>query len=129
MYMWDNVYLYDVEFRIHISQNPERHWSTILQQAWSMFLKDRVKYGKGSGDSKNRSRTREPCRRFNKGNCTYGINCKFDHRCSIPNCGKLGHGAHICRRRNDRRPREFNDRGHQNDNISVPTAESKPASN
>ena len=30
-----------------------------------------------------------------KGLCTAGHGCKYDHRCL--ECGKFGHGAHICR--------------------------------
>ena len=41
-YIWDNVYTYDREFRMHISNFPQRSWSVILQQAWSMYLKDRI---------------------------------------------------------------------------------------
>ena len=33
--------------------------------------------------------------RFNKGKCTAGLSCKYDHRCL--ECGKFGHGEHICR--------------------------------
>ena len=42
-FVWDNVYQYDKEFRMHISKFPQRSWSVILQQAWLMCLKDRVK--------------------------------------------------------------------------------------
>ena len=24
---------------------------------------------------------------------------KYDHHCTVPSCGKFGHGAHICRKR------------------------------
>ena len=41
-YLWDNVYQYDKEFRIHISNYPQHSWAVILQQAWSMYLKDRI---------------------------------------------------------------------------------------
>ena len=41
-YVWDNVYKYDREFRMHISNYPQRSWSVILQQAWSMYLKDKI---------------------------------------------------------------------------------------
>ena len=41
-YAWQNVYLYDKDFRIHISNNPLRTWTVILQLAWNMRLKDRV---------------------------------------------------------------------------------------
>ena len=30
-YIWDNVYLYDKEFRLHMARNPQRSWSIILQ--------------------------------------------------------------------------------------------------
>ena len=44
--------------------------------------------------------------RFNKGLCTAGCNCKYDHRCEVKECGKFGHGAHMCRKRlgNDQGP-------------------------
>ena len=108
-YVCDNVYGYDKEFHHHISRHPTRSWAIILQQAWTMLLKDRVRnsgksyfqkghhsggYGKG-GNKKDR----ETCRRFNKGRCTYGLSCHYDHRCSVKKCGKFGHGAHICRLR------------------------------
>ena len=40
-FQWDNVYHYDKEFRFHLARHPERSWSVILQQAWTMYLKDR----------------------------------------------------------------------------------------
>ena len=42
-YIWDNVYSYDKEFRHHISRHPHRPWNVILQQAWTMLLKDRLR--------------------------------------------------------------------------------------
>ena len=41
-YVWENVYLYDKEFR-HLSNFPQRSWAVILQQAWMMYLKDWVR--------------------------------------------------------------------------------------
>ena len=41
-YTWENVYAYDKEFRMHIARHPERSWAIILQQAWSMRLRDRL---------------------------------------------------------------------------------------
>ena len=98
-YTWENVYGYDKAFRIHISEYPERSWGVILQQAWNMRLNDRIRRdGTGPSSSGGQRATRkEPCRRFQRGNCSYGINCIYDHRCNI--CNKWGHGAHICRRR------------------------------
>ena len=107
-YVSDNVYAYDKEFRHHIERHPSRSWSIILQQAWTMLLKDRLKndntyFQKGGnhhrGGAKSNKKDSEPCRCFNKGSCTFGLSCKYDHRCSVPKCGKFGHGAHICRLR------------------------------
>ena len=33
-YTWENVYLYDRDFRHHIAAYPNRSWAVILQQAW-----------------------------------------------------------------------------------------------
>ena len=101
-YVWDNVYAYNREFRQYISHHPQRPWNVILQQAWTMLLKDRVKndnhsfFQRGNG-SRQGKKNGEPCCRFNKGCCSFGLSCKYDHRCSVPKCGKFGHGAHICR--------------------------------
>ena len=98
-YTWENVYQYDHEFRSHLRIYPERSWAIILQQAWSMCLKDRIGGG-GHQDhfnmTNNGSRLKkEKCKRFNKGLCTTGRGCKYDHRCM--GCRKFGHGLHICR--------------------------------
>ena len=106
-YVWDNVYAYDREFKQHICRHPARSWAVILQQAWTMLLKDRPKNENsffhkgnfnGSGGRQNK-KDKEPCRHFNKGRCTYRLAFRYDHRCSVPKCGKWGHGAHICRLR------------------------------
>ena len=97
-YLWDNVYTYDKEFRMHMANYPNRNWSVILQQAWTMYLKDRIRH-----DNKNPNfggsfkKHKEECKRLNRGTCTSGMSCKYDHHCL--ECGKFGHGAHICRRR------------------------------
>ena len=42
-FAWDNVYRYDREFRIHMTcHHLHRSWGVILQQAWAMFLKDKI---------------------------------------------------------------------------------------
>ena len=33
-YTWENVYMYDKDFRLHMSDHPQRNWNIILQQAW-----------------------------------------------------------------------------------------------
>ena len=114
LFIWENVYAYDIDFRIHMSKHPERSWGIILQQAWSLQLQDRVVKTPGFGNSTSKtwnsfgsspnpgnsghssSKKKKICWDYNSGNCTFGFGCKFNHRCSI--CGKSGHGAFSCRK-------------------------------
>ena len=91
-YVWENVYLYDKEFRFHMSCHPQRSWSIILQEAWNLRLKDKIRHDNFMG--KTRGKSKEICKRFNRGKCHSGVSCNYDHRCL--ECGKFGHGAHIC---------------------------------
>ena len=111
-FTWENVYLYDRDFRLHLSRFPNRLWSVILQQAWTMRLKDHNQGTQGSsskGGRGGKSRKDNICWRYNSGHCTYGGSCKFEHRCAI--CNKFGHGAHICRKANNFQHNSF-DNGH-----------------
>ena len=75
-----------------------------------MYLKDRIRYEEFNRHSIGGTKfKKEICKRFNQGQCTAGRNCKYDHRCTVPSCGKFGHGAHICRKRNN----------HQQDNNKI----------
>ena len=102
-FIWDNVYMYDIDFRIHLSNHPNRSWAAILQQAWSFRLKDRLTHFKynpaNSSDKSGNARsgkTPKLCTPFNQGYCGYGPSCKFEHKCAL--CSKYGHGAVNCRR-------------------------------
>ena len=92
-YTWENVYNYDREFRTHISNFPDRSWATILQQAWSLCLKDKISNNFSQNKQGNKG-SKDICKRFNKGQCTAGRNCRYEHKCC--GCGKFGHGVHIC---------------------------------
>ena len=48
-FTWENVYLYDRDFYRHMARHPKRSWAVIIQQAWTMRLKDRHKSGDGDG--------------------------------------------------------------------------------
>ena len=82
-YVWENVYLYDREFRRHMERHPTRSWGVILQQAWTMFLKDHISYtpqkGCGSNQAEHRGRPKKLCFDFNAGNCTFAIGVVSGH--------------------------------------------------
>ena len=109
-YVWSNIYEYDIDFRLHMSDNPGRNWGIILQQAWTLHMKENIwnsggrsvgSGGQGNSSNNNpgmnsRKSVGKNCWKYNRGKCTYGFGCKFEHRCGI--CNKFGHGAHIYRK-------------------------------
>ena len=71
-FAWENVYLYDKEFRMHLSHYPERSWSVILQQAWTMYLKDRLPSNNSEQQSSHQTghfKSKKICFDFNSGYC------------------------------------------------------------
>ena len=122
-YVWENVYLYDIDFHFHIGKHPQCSWAIILQQAWSMRLREKLNKQSTHAASpglhnNNNNSSREPCWCFNKGRCTYGKKCKFEHKCMM--CNKYGHGTFNCRcggsmhqRRDDRDKNERSGDRHQ----------------
>ena len=123
-YTWENMYMYDREFRLHMARNPHRSWAMKLQQAWSLRLHDRIgvnqqtRFQPTTPTSGNRAKIGEPCRRFNRGRCHYGSNCKFEHRCLF--CWKFGHPAVKCRRAKMEQ-REHSDKGAKKDHVNFKT--------
>lgn len=104
-FVWDNVYDYDIEFRLHMERcKNNRKWSAKLDYEWSRCLKNHLQFrhDKGGaefhnpvGASSQGAKTREICNRYNKGRCTWGSQCRYLHICKI--CKKRGHGASIYR--------------------------------
>ena len=102
-FVWSNVYKYDKDFRLHMGIFPSRNWGIILQQAWILRLREKLRnenshsynshYGGGDQNNYGRDRT---CRRFNKGRCTFGAGCKWEHKCK--HCKMWGHGLVNCRK-------------------------------
>ena len=104
-YVWENCYSYDIDFRIHMSNHTERSWAMVLQKSWSFRLNEKLQssdfMSRNSGDRRSfgkssASSSSDYCRRFNRGKCTYGASCRFEHRCF--HCHKFGHGIHNCRK-------------------------------
>ena len=65
-----------------------------------MDLRFREKLGLNQWTGKNgKTKSKDACCWFNKGLCTKEASCKYEHRCTIPDCGKFGHSVHICHKR------------------------------
>ena len=79
-YPWDNVCKCDCEFRIHMSEHPERNWMVILQQARVLYIKSRhtsnaiingvMSQGTGQGQGQM---MKNICFPYNRGKHTYGF--------------------------------------------------------
>lgn len=99
-WIWDNVYKYDKSHRRMMQTFPRRKWHVPYDLGKQQLkvthamnpANSNPRYRKGGNPNKSK---KEPCRNFNKGKCTYGAACRFDHRCS--KCGKYGHNAVNCR--------------------------------
>ena len=50
-FLWENVYFYDKDFRLYLSRHPDRTWAIILQQAWTLRMKDRIVKQQGNNPS------------------------------------------------------------------------------
>ena len=94
-YVWENVAMYDFYFRKLMEKHPERSWARTHTQLWSLTMKEHQSFrsganGNGKGQGKSGKSLREICCfRYNKGKCTRGDGCRFEHRCS--QCGSYDH--------------------------------------
>ena len=92
-----------------MAANPQRNWARIYQQGWSLAMRDPLgstktanQYSPFSPSSNTASGSKQSgnkgiCWRYNKNKCTYGINCRFEHKCSY--CGG-NHMAIKCYKKN-----------------------------
>ena len=99
-FAWENVAAYDYVHRQLMDQKPNRTWSKIYQQGWSMSMKDHLNYKNNNSNRRSpghKKEVKDPyCWRFNKNNCKR-VHCRYDHRCSY--CGATGHRAYNCRKK------------------------------
>ena len=140
-FIWDNVYNYDHEFRLHIARHPMRSWAVTLQHAWNLKMRDRLgqnSIGNHSGSSFGQSRQMdrgdhnnsrmkqsEPCKRYNHGKYNFGSSCKYEHKCSY--CFKFGHGILECRRLGSDRDNHFSKRENHDLVRISPEGKGKPS--
>ena len=87
-----------------------------------MYLRDRVNatpsHGQHNGNGKQGNATgtsqRKLCFDFNRGECTFGQHCHFDHHCSF--CNKFGHSAMTCRKGKKNNSSSGNNNNNNNNN-------------
>ena len=106
-FTWENVARYDFIFRHLQAAKPFRSWAKTYTQMWNITLNEPKRYTgydyAGSQNSNQNSQSHrsshkksgeQACWKFNKGNCSYGKKCKFEHKCSY--CGSSNHGYVNC---------------------------------
>ena len=113
---WENVSAYDIKFRYLMAANPRRSWAKTYTQMWNLTLcgdgrnntggngntsLNRTHNNNNNGNRKSGNWRDNCCWRYNKSKCSYGPNCRFDHRCTY--CGAFGHPSQNCPKKNDRR--------------------------
>ena len=55
-FVWDNVYQYDKEFRLHLSKYPSRSWTVTLQHAWNLKMREKLNHHKSNSSKSDKSR-------------------------------------------------------------------------
>ena len=90
-----------------MEKHPNRSWAHTHMQLWSLTMKDHV-YTRSNSvyDSAGRKKSlkERSCWRYNKGKCTCGEDCKFEHRCS--SCGSFNHIFLKCPRKGKKQEAE-----------------------
>lgn len=101
-YPWESVFNYDIAMREIMTDCPTRLWGSICQHTWALELGEPSNKISAQASPKVNKISpkvgRKVCWKFNKGRCTFGENCEFDHHCAV--CGGRNHGRHNCYRRN-----------------------------
>jgi hypothetical protein len=91
-YSWVSVLLFDDEYRKRQATFKSK-WGADAPHLSTVTLRERPqpppKAKPGNPTRHQGPPGREVCRQFNKGSCTYGALCKFDHACAT--CGSRDH--------------------------------------
>ena len=105
IFNWENVARYDYVFRQLMAAKPHRSWAKIYTQMWNINLNEPLKrfqeQGQTTQKGQSSSKKDQTCWRYNKNNCKFGRNCRFEHKCSY--CGISGHPATNCHKKNGKR--------------------------
>ena len=86
-FTWLSVLQYDQTYR-RMQQMHQFRWASDSPHLTSVYLVPRVTVAKGPSVKAPRPHKTAPiCRNFNRGECAFS-DCKYQHICSLPNCGK-----------------------------------------
>ena len=113
-YQWENVAYYDYHFRKLMAKFPQRSWSKVNTQLWSLSMRNPRPAGSdknnnnfhagfgakvvSSSSTSGKSLREICCWRYNKNNCRKSAaQCKYEHRCSF--CGGNNHIFLSCPKR------------------------------
>ena len=104
IFSWDNVAKYDYVFRQLMAEKPHRSWAKTYTQMWNITLNEPIKKFQENGSNRQSSnhgskKRDSTCWKFNKNSCTFGKNCRFDHKCSY--CGSFSHPAINCNKKKE----------------------------
>ena len=102
IFNWDNVARYDYVFRQLMATKPHRSWAKVYTQMWNITLNEPIKkFNDGGYQNRNGSNSNAQgkkknnvCWKYNKNTCTYGKNCRFEHKCSY--CNSNNHPVTGC---------------------------------
>ena len=112
IFNWDNVAKYDYVFRQLMAAKPYRSWAKVYTQMWNITLNEPIKKFNENGSSasgnsnhnnnhKGGKKRDSYCWKYNKSTCTYGRNCRFEHKCSY--CGTSGHPVSNCHKKHGKK--------------------------
>ena len=118
IFNWDNVAKYDYVFRQLMASKPYRSWAKVYTQMWNLTLNEPIKKFNENGNHmynnnhRNGQQKRKDtfCWKYNKNNCTYGRNCKFEHKCSY--CGVSGHPVTNCHKKLGKKEKQDKGKSH-----------------
>ena len=119
---WESVSKYDYVFRQLMAKKPFRSWAKTYTQGWTLILSGNDNASRQIGQVRNgqnltgRSQKGDwrdnCCWNYNKRECRFGKNCRFEHRCTF--CGAYGHPSQSCLKKNNAKRRHSDPPSSQN---------------
>ena len=102
-FAWENVAMYDYDFRRLMAKKPQRCWAMTSTQLWTTYMRDHN--SRNSNYNSNNKTKWGPdgkdttcCWKYNRNKCKRSAqNCRYAHKCSY--CGSYSHIYLTCPKR------------------------------